>query len=73
MKEKSKNFLTLLFLGFVAVITLQNLGRVDVHFLNYSFSAPKAVVIVLFFSLGTVFGRLLSWLKKNSSTRNLND
>lgn len=60
---KIRKFTIGLFLATVALLTMQNIDSVDVHFLNYSFHAPKAIVISLVFFLGLGVGWLLAWKK----------
>lgn len=47
----------------VTVFTLQNLAPLEVRFLTWTVQAPSAVIILVIFALGAVFGFTVSALR----------
>ena len=59
-------FVLLIFLGALAVFALQNTQLVAIRFLNWSVSAPFALLAVLLYLLGMLTGwTVLSFLKRS--------
>ena len=65
--RKLKAILTLLLIGLVAVFAVQNSEDVEIQFLTWSFTTPRALLVVLFLIVGFALGLIttsFSTLKK---------
>lgn len=56
-------------LGLVVIFTVQNIATVEVGFLFWSITLPKAIVLFLMFAAGSVFG----WIFRGGRNRKRRD
>jgi uncharacterized integral membrane protein len=58
--RKFKAIMTLLLVALVAVFAVQNSDDVDIQFLTWSFTTPRALLVVLFLAVGFVLGLIVT-------------
>ena len=60
--QDSKSIVTLLMVIAVLIFAIQNIAAVEIQFLLWSFSIPRALMIVVLLGIGFVMGLLVSSL-----------
>lgn len=60
--QNSKSIVTLLMVIAVLIFAIQNIAAVEIQFLLWSFSIPRALMIVVLLGIGFVMGLLVSSL-----------
>ena len=53
-----KKFISLLLIIAVLIFSIQNIAAVDIQFLVWSFSIPRALLIVILLGIGFIIGML---------------
>lgn len=54
-----KSIISLLLIIVVMIFAIQNLAAVEIHFLFWSFSVPRAIMIVTLMGIGFIIGLLV--------------
>ncbi|MBI9080447.1 MAG: LapA family protein [Pseudodesulfovibrio sp.] len=66
--EKAKAFSMIALLTFFLLFLFQNIQQVEVSFLFWTISTPRALLLVATLSIGVIIGYLLAQTKKSCST-----
>jgi uncharacterized integral membrane protein len=58
--QKVRTAASLILLGLLTLFAMQNLGPIEVHFLDWSFASRRIIVIAGSFTIGLAVGLLMS-------------
>ena len=65
--KKFKTIVTLFIIGLVALFAVQNAAAIDLQFMVWNFSMPRALLVLVLLGVGFLLGIILSSLSSLKS------